>query len=526
MLSLEALYKSILSKQREVSAIQSQLLSSPDEVTRAELLDSLRRVKEEEDRLNRQFMEFAVGVDISDFQQRQEESFDWEQELGAILQPILDEIKSATSESRIVSQLRSDIEDIADLHETAEAAVANLEELAENSMSPELAAHLASRVDEWTRRRDDLANRLTALEHQLDNRMSTRKSILDSTTGYAETFVRTRGLNLLLGVLGFCAVFFGIRWLGALIRRLGPSRKAGSFSTRVGALVFQFASVAGGILATLIVFNLVGDWFLLGIVILFLLGVGWAGIKTLPQQIETVKLMLNIGAVREGERIVMDGTPWKLDSLSLAARLVNPELEGGVMTLPVRLLVGMHSRPPGPHEEWFPCRAGDWVVLADGRSGRIAYQTPSAVQVVELGGSQTMYQTPDFLAQTPKVLSTGYRIEVPFGIDFAHRSEATSTIPARMQEAVAAGLASFLDPKLIQHVSVEFARAGSSSLDLCALVDLHGDTAPQWESIERSIHRILVDACNQYNWNIPFPQLTVHTAQSDGPRKNPSPAKK
>jgi hypothetical protein len=524
--SLEALFKSIVSKQQEVARIQTELQGSPDEVTRAELLESLRRAKDEADNLIRQFEEFAVAVDISAFQERQDQPFNWQEELGAILQPILDEIKNATSESRLISELRGEIEDIVKRHRVAQAAVANLETLAEGTTSPELGAYLSEKLAQWTQRRDDLANRRTALQLQLDNRLGARKSVLDSTAGYAETFVRTRGLNLLLGILGFCAVFFGIRWAGALVRRLQPRRKAGAFSSRLGALLFHMASVAGGVLAILAIFNLVGDWFLLGIVILFLLGVGWASIKTLPQQIETVKLMLNIGAVREGERLLFDGLPWKVDALSFNARLVNPGLDGGVQTLPVKHLVGLHSRPPGTAEEWFPCRTGDWVVLADGRSGRVAYQSPSAVQLVELGGSQVVYQAADFLAQAPRVLSTGFRIEVPLDIDYAHQAEATTTIPAILQEALETGLRNELDPRLVKHVATEFAGAGAHALQLRTLVDLHGDAAPQRQTIERAIHRLLVDACSHHHWTIPFPQLTLHQVTSGATQDSSPPARK
>lgn len=141
-------------------------------------------------------------------------------------------------------------------------------------------------------------------------------------------------------------------------------------------------SVLGGLAAMMLVFNMAGDWFLLGIVIIFLVGVGWASINTLPQQVETIKLMLNIGAVREGEYLVYDGTPYRVDALGFSAHLNNPRLDGGTRLLPVKYLVGMTSRPVGPSEAWFPCEAGDWVELADGRIGIVISQTPAAVELL------------------------------------------------------------------------------------------------------------------------------------------------
>jgi hypothetical protein len=101
--------------------------------------------------------------------------------------------------------------------------------------------------------------------------------------------------------VAFCAVFFGFRLAEfglRQLRRKGSEKKFGSMLT---ALLFHVISVLGGLGAMMLVFNLAGDWFLLGIIIIFLFGIGWASVNTLPRQVETIKLMLNIGAVREGK---------------------------------------------------------------------------------------------------------------------------------------------------------------------------------------------------------------------------------
>lgn len=508
--SLEALLKSVQSKQVEIVAVQQELQTAPDEVTRAELVAQLTKLKEESAQLNQQFAEFAVAVDISAFVEEEETEFNWQEELGAVLQPIIAEVKNATAESRIIGELRTSADEQAKRASVAHQAVAHLESLVAADPSPELATRLDEELGVWTQRRDDAQNQQTALDLQLENRLSERQSLLDASTGYAQTFFRTRGMNLFIGIGSFCLVFFGVRLIGGVYRKLHTAKRGESFTSRLGALLFHVFSIVGGMLAALLVFNMAGDWFLMGIVVIFLLGLGWASINTLPQHVETVKLMLNIGSVKEGQRIVFEGIPWQVDRLSFLARLVNPLLDGGLQTMPIKYLVGMHSRPNGKQEEWFPSRPGDWVELSDGRTGRVSYQTPSTVQLTELGGSQVVLQTPDYLALSPRNLSTGFRVTTTFGIDYKHQADSATTIPAQMQRKLEAGLGELVGADHLKHVQVDLSEAGSSSLDYEINVDIHGDVAPKREILRRSIGRLLVEACNEHGWEIPFPQLTVH----------------
>ena len=65
------------------------------------------------------------------------------------------------------------------------------------------------------------------------------------------------------------------------------------------------------------------------------------------------------------------------------------------------------------------------------------------------------------------------------------------------------------------NLSVEFLQAGPSSLDLVVLADFKGEAAALAKRIERALQRWCVDCCNANNWEIPFPQLTVHRAAGE-----------
>ncbi len=217
-------------------------------------------------------------------------------------------------------------------------------------------------------------------------------------------------------------------------------------------------------------------------------------------------------AVREGERILFNALPYKVEVLGFRARLVNPRLDGGLQEIPVNALVGYCSRPAGADEEWFPTRTGDWVELADGRMGQVSRQSPSAVHLGELGGEDVVYPTDVFVGLNPRRLSEGFRIVSTFGIDSRHRTIATTEVPERMREKLEQGLPEVVPREYIKAVAVYFQSAAASSLDYAIHVDVAGEAARRTPKIRHAIQRILVDTCNDNGWEIPFTHITLHQA--------------
>ncbi|TVQ91522.1 MAG: hypothetical protein EA400_04965 [Chromatiaceae bacterium] len=513
--SLEALERALESRERQVERVQRRLIEAQDDVTRQDLADRLRAMRAELEEQRQQFDRFALAIDLRPFiDDAGEQPFDWQREISKLLRPILAELENATAESRAIGDLRAQMNGFGERKDLAEQAVSRLQRLLAQDPSPSLRMRLEERLEHWQRVASESADRYTALDLQLQNRLQQRQSVLDETTSFARDFFRNRGLNLFLAVSAFVAVFLGIRWLSSALLRLRKPEAGKQFSSRLAVLLLHVFSILGGLLAMMLVFNAAGDWFMLGIIIIFLIGIGWASINTLPSQIETVKLVLNVGTVREGERVEFNGLPYRVESLAFQARLVNPELDGGVQVLPVRDLVGYHSRPAGAEEVWFPTRTGDWVELGDGRLGRIAHQSPSAVHLIEPGGAEVIYPAAGFIAQHPRRLAEQFRIVARFCIDYKHQAIATSEVPKLMQAQLQESLPEVVGAEAIRVVTVLFAAATASALEYRIHVDLDAAAAPQIEIIRHAVQRILVEACNRYGWVIPFTQITVHQAQA------------
>ncbi len=225
--------------------------------------------------------------------------------------------------------------------------------------------------------------------------------------------------------------------------------------------------------------------------------------------LDTSKLMLNVGAVREGERMMYQGVPWRVKYINYFCLLENPDLDI-MLRIPITELVGKTSRRFDPHDSWFPCRKNDWVILSDGTRGGVTQLSHETVELVLRGGAKKTYQTADFLAMTPLNLSVNFRIKETFGIDYGLQKDATATIPDLLSAFIQENIEKEGYADDLLNLRVEFAEAGASSLDLVVIADFKGSQAPLYNRLRRSIQRWCVDAASQYNWGIPFPQITVH----------------
>lgn len=510
--SIAALFENVQDLQARSQKLGADLSAAANDVERAEIRAELLEVNAELRLAEQRFQRIALSVDTSIFEKNAREPFDIKKELEQLVQPVISELKQATADSRALEELRQEKTGQKNRQRIASEAVKNLEQLLTQDLEESLSKQIEQLREEWSRRERDASNQLTAIEHQIEKRTPKKESVLNRSRDVAMNFFQSRGLHLFLGIGAFILVFLLMRGIAILYRKVRPERKKRSFGDRLGSLVWSLFTVIGAASAMMLVFNLTADWFLLSLTVIFLIGLGWAGFQTIPIFLEQFRLMLNLGAAKEGERMMWDEIPWRIESIGFVTKLVNPLLDGGRMVLPTRMIVGSHSRPAGENEEWFPCKQSDWVLLSDGTYGRVSYQTPSLVQVVRPGGSQKVYPTADFFNLHPQVLSTGFRIEVVFGIDPKHSGIAATDIPAHMHPAVEDAMKTRLGSAL-NAVRVELENVGPASIDYRILVDCKGEAADQWDHIPREISLCLMALATQNNWDTPRQQLTLQSPE-------------
>ena len=467
--------------------------------------------------MERDFEKIATGVDLAAFEEAPDGGFDWKKELQMLLGPLVHELRSLTDRPRQVEALRRELAAQKQQLAIIEKAIRNIETLLAEAEAESLKTHLEQLKKNWLSKQQHVTNQLTIAEYQLEDLEKEKKSLFESSQQLVRSFFKSRGRNLAVAALAFLLVFLLLRWSHRLIERLSPVHTAEDrpFYVRLFDVGYIFLTFLGATGAALLVLYVSGDWVLLTIAAVFLLGIAWTARQGLPRFWSQIKMLLNLGGVRENERIIYNGIPFQVKTLNFYTYLENPALKSGTVRLPLRDLMEMHSRPYHRDEPWFPCREGDWLVLGDGTFGKVILQTPETVRLVKRGGAQKTYPTPDFLGQSPLNLSVGYRLKVTFGVDYAHQAIATDRVPETMGTAVESRLREMGYGDQIANIRAEFESAAASSLDIVVLADFKGAAGPFYNRLRRAIQRICVETCTANGWGIPFSQVTVHMAGRD-----------
>jgi len=480
------------------------------------ILEELNKLRLRLDALKNDFAEIATGIDLDSFVASPSRPFDWREEIQDLFGPIIKEMKGLTARPREIEKLRGELAFYRQRMPIAKKAVRNIKGLATGTVDRRLKRRLEAMAREWEKKSRDITNKIAVIEYQLNEKLRERKPFFEEAESLLRNFFKTRGKHLFLAVLVFVLVLFFLRSFHRVLLRVSPAHKRGKRSqyVRVFDVFYHFSAFLGAVGALLLALYVSGDWVLMALALIFLFGVAWAAKKGLPQFWEQCKTLLNLGTVRDNERLVYGGVPWRVANLNIYTNLVNPLLRGGGMRLPIRELIHYHSRPFHPDEPWFPCKEQDWVALDDGTRGKVVLQTPEVVQIILMGGSHKTYGTEAFLSQNPVNLSTNFRIRVVFGVDYRHQAISTGRVPDTLRQRIIHGLGSMGFGGDLVNASAEFKQAGASSLDIEIIADFLGRAAKDMEGLERAIQRMAVETCNEMGWTIPFNQLTLHTAET------------
>jgi small-conductance mechanosensitive channel len=447
------------------------------------------------------------------FSPQKEEKFDWRQEMQSAFEPIVMELRRLTERPRKMERLRSEQSFYQQRLAAADAALQNIVEYKNSAPSPDLVKAFGGLESRWRKRQDEIKNQLALINLQLEELQAPNRPTEERATEALKALLSERFVNLLLALLAAGLTYSVLQMINRLYMRMMMHRgRRRPFLARVAHLSFMLISVVLALLAGMAVLYVRGDWILLGLLLIVLMGAALTLQRTLPAFIKEAKVLLNLGPVREGERVIYNGLPWKVQSLNMYSNLVNPALRGGSVMLPAGELISLISRRYDDGEPWFPTRENDFVVLGDGSYGRIVLQTPEVVQM-RVAGALRSYPVGAFLGSNPQNLSLGgFAVAVKFGIDYQHQSAVTAEIRAKFEDYLGTRLRQSAFGGLLTDFFVEFDEAAVSSLNLFIWAAFTGDAAESYYRIRRLVQRLAVDACNANGWVIPFNQMTVHLA--------------
>ena len=475
-----------------------------------------REVEALQARLNqvqRDFETIATGLEAREFEvQGRDAKFDLTSELTQLLEPLVHELKSATEQPRVIEQLRGELAFQQRRAELAALAVQNTERMLEAlpkkpaNGSPEAAVmkNLQRTLEKWQNHQRETEAGVQVLDYRLKETLAKRKTIVQLLSQATGTFFLSRWWNVVLAVLVCGGVFAGWRafqrWL---FKRLpwnanDPQRP---FVARMADIAFHVFAFVLATLGVLTVFYVRGDWLLLGLSLIALLALVLAAKNGLPKFYRQARLLMNLGEVREGERVVVNGIPWQVKAINMFTELTNPALKDSSLRLPITQLVGMNSHPHIPGDPWFPCKEGDWVMLNDGTFGKAVNITPEFVQVVQLGGAFRTYTTQRFLNTDPVCLSGGFRVTTVIRVDRSHQPQAAE-IAVALKDGIHGALASLVDSSQVRSVKVEYRGTPGLAMEFEVNADFDGAVAEKFTMLQRAVQSRSLDVCNTHGWRV------------------------
>ncbi|MEZ5299462.1 MAG: hypothetical protein R3F11_02155 [Verrucomicrobiales bacterium] len=503
--------ETIAKQNAAIKAKERELAAAKTDAEKAAAQAEIDALKAELAEQRAQFERLAGGADISILSSNGEsQPIDLKEELDLILRPMVDEFREATARPREIEGLRNDLERAKKKHEALTKAILKLDSLIAKAEDPNVVKALKDLREQWREMHERAANDITAIEFELAEKLRTSEGALTAIGGIVRRFLENRGRNLLFAALAGLGVFLLMRYIHRRLHlRFFKPRRQKSFALRIADVTYYGLTFAASAAAVLIVLYTSADWLLFGFAIIVLAGFAWTAKQTLPRIYEQAKLMLDLGAVREGERVMFHGLPFRVEAVNYYSYLVNPSLQGGRIRLPLADLRGLNSRSVDDSIPWFPSERGDWVELSDGTFGRVEIQTPEVVKLRLLSGAFQSIPTDAYLGLSPTNLRDGFGIRVDFGIGYDHQKE-FAEVPAILEAKIRAGLIPLVTEDHILALGVDFAEAAASSLNFAVLARFSQEVAPQRPALPRAIQRLCVEAANEHGWEIPFQQVTVH----------------
>lgn len=515
--SFEALFDVISQSKKELNSLRRKVVSARDDIEREKIEGEIALVQSNIESLQQAWEMWATGgVDMELFLPRKEEKFDWRLEIQAVFEPVVVELQRLTERPRKIERLRTEQAFYQQQLAAAAAALKNIDDYKGKAPSGNLKGAFKELETSWRKRRDGIQGRLTAIELQLEE-LSSSDHFIDKRTGETlKNILSGSLLNLLLAIVAAALTYAVLRLINKLyIRIITRSGRRRPLVARVAHLSFILLSIILAILAAIIVLYLRGDRILLALLLIALIGAALTLQRTLPAFMKEARVLLNVGPVREGQRLVYNGIPWKVQSINMYSTLINTQLNGGKIMLPLKVLADLNSRPYDANEPWFPTRVNDYVLLDDQAYGRVILQSPEQV-TLRVRGSDKTYPVENFLNSHPQNLSLdGFNILIRFGIDYQHQSLVTGEIKQQFEDFLVTRLKETRWSEYLRDFYVEFDEAAASSLNFLIYASFSGEAADAYFPIKRSLQTLAVDACNANGWVIPFTQMTVHLEKED-----------
>lgn len=487
--------------------------ASADEI--AEQQTALNELNEDIRETRFAIEQVAVGsVDLAIFEE-QELQLDWRSELSQIMMPVVQNLKRITEKPRKIEIIKAKIQRSKEQQSSAESAADNVLSIIEGTNNESVRNTLQELYQSWLNKAQDTNREINLAKVQLSNLERDDGPLWLRTRDAVLSFSKGRGLTLFLAVAAGFGVYLGAQFLAKLFTKRQKGEDLQSFRTRERIIHYALKAVKTMLIliAVMTVFYLRGDILLMTLALLIIAGLVLSLRNAIPRFLDELRLLLNLGAIREDERVMYQGLPWKVTKLNVYSVLKNPEITG-VLRIPLQEMMSLTSRPSGS-EPWFPASRNDYVLLNDDRLLQVRKLTPEHVLLQSLAGTETMIPTAEFYNTIFENLSRSptYSVSSVFGVGYNHQGESIVGIPSKFTTAIERALLSTDVAEHVVSVNAELQAAGASSLDFWIGIKMNSEAATSYFKVKRLIQQVCVATCSDEQWDIPFPQLTLHNPQ-------------
>lgn len=512
---LKSAVESIQSINLEIKEVQKQLKTVTTEQASADLAAQLNALHKKRKSLENSVIESISGTSVDAFQETEETDFTLTQELQLVLEPVLTELKKLSEEPRKIEKLSNEIRASKQKLATAQQIQQGIQKQLKSVTDPEYKKFLTASLKEWQDVYNQTKTELGISQQKLATIKNNQKSFSSFMGKLFDVFFKTRGKHIGIAVLSCLIFWFILHYLKFFaLSIVTKARLENSKATTIVKIAHVVLLIIGIVFVFMLSLFLLKDWLLLVLTGLILLGILWSTKEALPRYWSQIILLTNSGAIRENERVLINGLPYLVNNINLLSKLENPLLDGGKLRLPLDDLQEMRSRPFSKDENWYPTKKKDWIYLQSlDLYGKVIAQTPEVTTICKKGGSYVTIPSDQFFAMNPENLSVGYRLLVTFGLDYNIQKKVVNEVLDVFKDELQKRLKDVIPEDHINSLKVEFNEAGASSLDIAVLADFTGEAGDKFRYNRRMIQTKCVEICNQYGYNIPFTQLTVHMDQ-------------
>src|SRR5690606_21142637 len=500
-------------QQQELKALLARRNELPPGKTDPELDKAIEAEQKQIKDLRQQFIELATNnYNLLENNEPPQVQINWQDEMLQVVYPLLREMKRLSDRPRQIESLSTEIGFYSQRVVELKDGLAHLQEVIAQTDDPKLIPPLTKLQKKTADTLLDTEHKLDTLQRRYDDLRSDSKPIMTAFGDTIHDFATGMGWHMVIGIsLAGAAYFFVILIVKLPLHSLEKRNIKGYVF--IERAVHFFSRIFATLIALLVLFMVLyslNEWALLGLAAIILVAVLLSLRDTLPNYMTEIRTMLNLGSIRQGERLIFNGLPWRVAELDFYTVLHNPALSG-LLRVPLTQISRLSSRPYHDDEPWFPTKEGDFVLMGDGTFGRVQRQTPEVVQL-NFGESQITYPTDQFLGAKPRNLSSGFAVSSSFGIDYRHQCDILPVIEKQLQEGLEQALQEQDFALQSIAISVEYMAAAASSLDFRLLIQMRGEAADNYWRIQRWLQRAALECANRHGWEIPFQQITVHTA--------------